>query len=197
MEKSMPPRCLVLPNKGGQAAKEIFTKTHEKMVQAGSKWLTTTSTACSVVNTIIATVVFTSCTTYPGSSDEKDINSIGKPNLLGNDEFNNFMNASLVSLCFSVISLVMFLAILTSRHQENDFATNLPRKLLFGLTSLFISISAMLTSFCSGHLFARKDELKNATVLLYAVTFLPTSLFAAAQFPLYIDLVRATYWHSF
>ncbi|KAK9945235.1 hypothetical protein M0R45_010760 [Rubus argutus] len=74
-----------------------------------------------------------------------------------------------------------------------DFGKSLPRKLLVGLTSLFLSIAAMLASFCAGHFFVLKDTLKNAALPVYAITCLPVTFFAVAQFPLYIDLVWASF----
>lgn len=78
------------------------------------------------------------------------------------------------------------------RYQEKDFGKDLPRKLLVGLTSLFVSIAAMLVSFCAGHFFVLKDKLKYAAFPVYAATCLPVTFFAVAQFPLYFDLVWAT-----
>ncbi|KAK7303003.1 hypothetical protein RJT34_13902 [Clitoria ternatea] len=89
-------------------------------------------------------------------------------------------------------AVVVFLSILTSRFQERDFGKNLPRKLIIGLTSLFMSITAMMVSFCAGHFFVLKDKLRTVAYPVYAVTCLPVTLFALAQFPLYIDLIWAT-----
>ena len=104
---------------------------------------------------------------------------------------------SLIVLSFSVTSLVMFLAILTSRFTEKDFGEILPWKLLLGLTSLFLAIASMLVSFCAGHFFVLKDTVKVVAFPVYAFTCIPVSFFAAAQFPLYIDLVRVTFGNPF
>ncbi|KAK1558575.1 hypothetical protein Q3G72_004079 [Acer saccharum] len=97
--------------------------------------------------------------------------------------------------CSVVAALIATVAFATSstvpgriRYQERDFGSNLPRKLLVGLTSLFVSIASMLVSFCSGHFFVLKEQLKFAAVPVYAVTCLPITFFAIAQFPLYFDL---------
>jgi hypothetical protein len=175
-------------NKKNQTAKEIFTNSHTDMVKDGGQWLNNTSQSCSVVAALVAAVAFATASTVPGGTKEKN----GKPNLENHPVFDVFAIASLVALCLSVTSMVMFLAILTSRYQEMDFGKSLPRKLLVGLTSLFLSIAAMLTSFCAGHSFVLKDTLKNAAFPVHAITCLPVTFFAIAQFPLYIDLVRAT-----
>ncbi|KAF5454992.1 hypothetical protein F2P56_024612 [Juglans regia] len=176
-----------LYNKEGKTPSDLFTETHKDLVKNGSKWLTSTSQSCSVVAALIATVAFTASTTVPGGFD-----STGIPALENKPGFDLFAVSSLVALCFSITALVMFLAILTSRYQERDFGRNLPRKLLLGLTSLFVSIAAMLISFCGGHFYVLQDQLKFAAIPVYAVTCLPVTFFAMAQFPLYIDLLRAT-----
>lgn len=189
----MPPHFFLRANKVGETPEEIFTKSHKELVKEGGEWLTNTSTSCSVVATLIATIAFGSSTTFPGGTDSRS----GKPTLENQPSFELFAVSSLIALCFSVTSLIMFLAILTSRHQEKDFSRDLPRKLLLGLTSLFISIASMITSFCAGHFVVLEDKLKFLAFPVYAVTFLPVCLFAAAQFPLYLDLIRATFRSPF
>lgn len=189
----MPPRLYLRTNKDGETPREMFSHTHKGLVKAGGEWLTSTATSCSVVATLIATVAFASSTTAPGGTDNKT----NKPMLGGTPTFEMFAISSLIALCFSVTSLIMFLAILTSRHQEKDFGKELPRKILLGLTSLFLSIAAMLVTFCAGHFLVFEDNIKYAAFPVYAVTLLPLCLFAAAQFPLYFDLVLATFWSPF
>jgi nicotinamide riboside transporter PnuC len=68
---------------------------------------------------------------------------------------------------------------------------DLPRKLLLGLTSLFASIASIIISFCTGHIFVLKYQLRSVAYPLYAATCLPVTFFALAQLPLYFDLMRA------
>ena len=154
----------------GNTSKEIFTETHKDLVKDGSEWLRSTSESCSVVAALIATVAFASATTVPGGVKQES----GTPTLENQPAFDVFAISSLVALCFSVTALVMFLSILTSRYQEKDFGRDLPRKLLLGLTSLFVSIASMLIAFCAGHFFVLKDKLKYAAFPVYAVTCLLT-----------------------
>ena len=174
-------------NNKGETSREIFTETHKDLVKDGGEWLTSTSESCSVVAALIATVAFASATTVPGGVKQ----DFGTPTLENQPAFDVFAISSLVALCFSVTALVLFLSILTSRYQEMDFGGDLPRKLLLGLTSLFVSIASMLIAFCAGHFFVLKDELKYAAFPVYAVTCLPITFFAVAQFPLYFDLMWA------
>ena len=189
VKKSMPQNFFVRYNDKGMTAKIIFTETHADLVKAGGKWLTNTSQSCSLVAALIATVAFATSTTVPGGNNENS----GRPILERRPAFEVFALSSLVALCFSVTSVVMFLAILTSRYQERDFGKDLPRKLLVGLTSLFVSIASMLVSFCAGHFLALQEKFKYAAFPVYAVACLPVTFFALAQFPLYFDLLWANF----
>ncbi|XP_077224774.1 uncharacterized protein LOC143858065 isoform X3 [Tasmannia lanceolata] len=176
-------------NKDNKTPMEIFTETHEELVKEASQWLINTSNSCSVVAALIATVAFATAATVPGGVKQDS----GIPVLEGKPAFNVFIICSLVALCFSVTSLTMFLSILTSRHQVKDFQQDLPLKLIIGLTGLFISVTAMLISFCGGHFFMLKEEVKYAAFPIYVVACVPIVFFAAVQWPLYLDLVKATF----
>ncbi|KAL2341037.1 hypothetical protein Fmac_008977 [Flemingia macrophylla] len=189
VKESMPHHFLRRYNNENKRPRDIFSETHKDLLKNGGDWLKKTSESCSLVAALIATVAFSTSTTVPG--DFKD--DTGAPTLEGKPEFKAFAISSLVALCCSVTSLVMFLSILTSRYQERDFGKNLPRKLILGLTSLFMSITSMMVCFCTGHFFVLKDKLKSVAFPVYAVTCLPVTLFALAQFPLYIDLIWATF----
>ncbi|XP_059436131.1 uncharacterized protein LOC132169058 [Corylus avellana] len=189
VKESMPPHFFPRYNRQRQTPKDLFTETHRDLVEKGGDWLSKTSESCSVVAALIATVAFATSSAVPGGVNQDS----GTPTLENQPAFNIFAIASLVALCFSVTAVVMFLAILTSRYQERDFGRDLPTKLLVGLTSLFVSIASMLISFCAGHFFVLKDKLKYAAFPVYAVTCLPVTFFAMVQFPLYFDLIWATF----
>ncbi|GMN74829.1 hypothetical protein TIFTF001_053240 [Ficus carica] len=55
----------------------------------------------------------------------------------------------------------------------------------------------MLVTFCASHFLVFEDKFKYAAFPVYAVTLFPLCLFAAAQFPLYLDLLIATFWSPF
>ncbi|KAJ6392037.1 hypothetical protein OIU77_025905 [Salix suchowensis] len=175
-------------NHRSETPKEMFSKSHQDLVKSGGEWLTSTSQSCSVVAALIATVAFATSSTVPGGNEEKT----GTPILENQIAFKVFAITSLIALCFSITSVIMFLAILTSRYEAKDFGNDLPIKVLLGLTSLFVSIAAILVCFCAGHFFVLSDELKFAAFPLYGVACLPVSFFAIAQLPLYIDLIKAT-----
>lgn len=174
-------------NKDDKTGGEIFKQKHKDLVKESSEWLKETSNSCSVVAALIAGVSFATSSSVPGGTDK------GKPELEGQPAFDAFAIASLIGLCFSVTALIMFLAILTSRKQAQDFRKSLPLKLLFGLSSLFVSIASMLVSFCAAHFFVLKDKYKNILFPVYIATCLPVTFYAVVQFPLYADLLKAIF----
>ncbi|KAK3187865.1 hypothetical protein Dsin_027426 [Dipteronia sinensis] len=189
VKKSMPPHFFVRCNDKGETPKEIFINTHKELIKEGREWLTKTSESCSVIAALIATVAYATSATIPGGVSQVN----GQPVFEDKIQFKIFAISSLIALCFSVTALVFFLAILTSRYEEYDFAMDLPKKLLLGLTSLFTSIASILISFCSGHFFILKDKLRTAAYPIYAVTCLPMTFFAVVQLPLYFDLIWAIF----
>nr|XP_048323164.1 uncharacterized protein LOC112492817 [Ziziphus jujuba var. spinosa] len=193
VKDSMPKGIFVRRNLKGKTPDEVFTETHQTLIKESSKWLIKTSESCSVVAALIAGVAFATSASVPGGNNEET----GKPYFATNPAFQMFAMTSLIALCFSVTSLVMFMTIITSRFQENDFARDLPCKLLMGLTSLFVAIGCMLVSFCAGHFLVLENNLKFASFPVYAMTCLPVSIFAAAQFPLYVDLLQSTIKNPF
>ena len=107
--------------------------------------------------------------------------------------FNFFAIALLFVLCSSFISLLIFFTLLTSQYQYKDFGKNLPWNLLFGLTSLFISLAAMLLCFSCGHFLMHDNSLKCATIPIYGLTCSAVTYFALQQLPSYVVLVKATF----
>lgn len=111
-------------NKESKTPRDIFSESHEDLAKEGSAWLTSTSQSCSVVAALIATVAFATSATVPGGV--KSDNS-GTPTLQNQPAFSIFAISSLVALCFSVTSVVMFLAILTSRQAPPTLTTKFER----------------------------------------------------------------------
>ncbi|KAL5077321.1 hypothetical protein RYX36_016305 [Vicia faba] len=183
----VPEHFTVRTNKKDKTARELFKKSYSTLVQDGSAWLKDTSESCSVVAALVAGVSFATSSTVPGGNQS----DTGEPTLEGRPAFDAFAMSSVIGLCFSVTALIMFLSILTSRKEAKDFRIDLPRKLLMGLSSLFLSIVAMFVAFCSGHFFLIDHKFKHIVFLIYTVTCFPVTLYAVAQLPLYIDLLKA------
>ncbi|XP_050266340.1 uncharacterized protein LOC126710001 [Quercus robur] len=188
VKNNMPEHFRYQLNQDKMTPDEIFNGTHVELVKQGSEWLNKTSESCSVVAALIVTVAFAASTTIPGNIDEK----IGKPNLEDRSGLSIFAYSSLIALFFSTTALFLFLSILTERYKQKDFHFKLPTRLLFGLSTLFISIVSMLVSFSAGHSFMLENKLKDKTFNVYAgLTCLPIICFFLHQLPLYIDYAMA------
>ncbi|KAK4391873.1 hypothetical protein Sango_1965100 [Sesamum angolense] len=167
----------------------VFTEEHKILKEEGEKWMKDTSNSCTIAAALIATVMFAAAITVPGGND----NSNGFPIFSGSSAFIIFAISDAVSLFTSATSLLMFLAIQTSRYAEEDFLYVLPKRLIIGLGTLFLSISSMMVAFSATVylVFARKE----AWVLIPvgALACLPVTSFVLLQFPLFLDLVYSTY----
>ena len=188
VKNMMPQHFCYQVNKEGKTPEDVFHETHRDLVKDGGEWLKSISNSCSVVATLIAAVVFPASTTVPGGINDNS----GMPVLVKHPAFSVFAISSLVALCASVISLFLFLTILTSQYQPKDFHSYVPRKLLLGLTLLFVSIGAMLISFCAGQFFLLKSKLQDKAFPVYTVICLPIILLSIGQLPLYFQLLRVT-----
>ncbi|KAJ8647545.1 hypothetical protein MRB53_000568 [Persea americana] len=162
---------------------EIFTETHKELAQERAKWLSNASQACSVVATLITTVAFATIASVPGG-----VHDHGDPVFQGKLAFNVFSASSFIALCFSSISVVMFLSILTSPYQDLDYSNHLPRKLIYGLASLFISIAAMFLSFFTGDLFVLDSKIKYVAYPIFILTL----GVALPGFPVCYEFVKET-----
>ena len=189
VKNSVPQHLISSRNDANKTPKDVFRESHKDLVEKGGQWLSSTSNSCSVVATLITTVAFASTASVPGGTKENS----SRPNLEEQPGFLVFAVSSLIGLCFSVTSVIAFLVILTSRYHQKDFRRDLPTKLLLGLTSLFISLGAMLVCFCAAHYFLLKDKLKLGAFPLYAPACVPVIFFALMQFPFYFDLIRGTF----
>lgn len=194
-------------NNDGKTAQTLFDESHKQLVGDAGQWLTTSATACSVVSGLVATVAFATSTSFPGGTDG------GKPVLEGKTFFNVFVVASFFGLCFAVISVLSFLAILTSRLLQEDFENYLPTNLMVGLVSLFLSVVFMMVCFCSGHFFMLKSLCNSSYFIrrlvhimspfgFYALISFPVlAMFIGPHFSLFIDLLIMTFggkpWRSF
>ncbi|KAF5197028.1 Ankyrin repeat family protein [Thalictrum thalictroides] len=95
---------------------------YKDMVKDGERFMKETSQACMVVATLIATIVFAAVFTVPAGGNKSET---GVPVYLSSALFMVFIVADGISFFSSCTSILMFLAILTSRHAEQD---SLPRK---------------------------------------------------------------------
>ncbi|KAI3951030.1 hypothetical protein MKW92_006914 [Papaver armeniacum] len=173
---------------------QVFRNEHKALVKEGEAWMKETSQACMVVSTLIATVMFAAAFTVPGGNNQ----DTGLPIFLKTNPlpFYVFIISDAIALFASCTSILMFLAILTARYAEQDFLKSLPRKLILGLASLFISIAAMMTTFGATLVIILHGNVTWAYVPVTMLASVPVLLFGFLQFPLFVDIILSTYGPS-
>ncbi|KAI3921428.1 hypothetical protein MKW98_013362 [Papaver atlanticum] len=182
-------------NKKGDIAEHVFTEEHKDLVEKGEKWLKDTSGSCMVVAALVATVAFAAAFTVPGGNiSDSGSSKNGTPVFLGSPSFVIFASADALSLFSSITSVIMFLAIYTSRFAEQDFLVSLPRKMIIGLATLFISMATILIAFVASMSIVLGDRFPWAPIPIALFSCIPPISFAFLQLPLFFEMVRGTFW---
>ncbi|XP_076943124.1 uncharacterized protein LOC143613249 [Bidens hawaiensis] len=185
VEKMMPPYMREARNHDGQTPYELFSKENEDLLSRGLKWMKD----CMVVATLIVTIAFAVAFTVPGGYNQE----FGIPVFIHDRTFLVFVIADAISLFSSSTSLLVFLSILTSPHDQRDFMYSLPRKLMIGVLTLFISVAAMMVTFSVSFFVLYDNRLKWVPVLIALFASIPVIVFAVMQFPLMVDMFRSMY----
>nr|TKS07558.1 hypothetical protein D5086_0000111960 [Populus alba] len=188
VEKVIPSHYVTLRNDEGKTADELFKESHLDQLKNAQTWIKETTQSCSTVAALVATVVFAAAYTVPGGSDKN-----GTPNFINSPYFLVFTVSDVLSLASSLTSLVVFLSLLTSPFELQEFHISLPRKLLFGFTFLFFAVITTMLSFGATILILIQSEKKLTTLLLSIAAFLPVLVFAIMQFRLYVSFMGSTY----
>eukprot|EP00258_Populus_trichocarpa_P021367 XP_024437386.1 uncharacterized protein LOC7485405 isoform X1 [Populus trichocarpa] len=188
VQKVIPSHYVTLRNEECKTAKELFEESHKDQLTNAQKWIKETTQSCSTVAALVATVVFAAAYTVPGGSDKN-----GTPNFIDSPYFLVFTVSDVLSLASSLTSLVVFLSLLTSPFELQEFHFSLPRKLLVGFTFLFFAVITTMLSFGATILILIQSERKLTTLLLSIAAFLPVLVFAIMQFRLYVSFMGSTY----
>ncbi|WCJ33203.1 hypothetical protein M5689_014579 [Euphorbia peplus] len=180
VKDDVPPEFVSLQNMNGLTADDVFMSTHGKLIKHGSELLSKTSESCSVVAALIATVAFATSAVDAPSSDSNI------PLFLGVPFFDFYCLFGLLALCFSLVSLLYFLALRVSSFRVIDFGENLPMKLFLGLMFLLLSMVCILASFCFRHYsLLENDTMKLIVIPIYILTSIRVLTLAAYQLPFY------------
>ncbi|KVH87478.1 hypothetical protein Ccrd_025264 [Cynara cardunculus var. scolymus] len=171
----------------------VFTREHEKLVKEGEKWMKSTAESCSITAALITTIVFAAAITVPGGSNQET----GIPMFKGTIPFTIFAVSDAISLFASTTALLVFLSILTARFSEQDFLVSLPRRLIIGLCTLFLSTTMMMIAFSATLFLVFVDQRNWMLAPIGGLTCLPIAVFVTLQFPLVVDLFRSTYFPIF
>lgn len=189
VEKTVHPLSKQMRDKNGRTPRMLFTEEHRALVKEGEDWMKSTASSCMLVATLITTVMFAAIFTVPGGTD----NNSGVPILLKSNAFTTFAIADAFALFSSVTSILMFLSILTSRYAEEDFFESLPKRLIIGLTTLFLSIASMLIAFSATFFMIFGCKLVWILVPIALASCIPITLFAFLHFPLLNDMLCSSY----
>nr|GEW61032.1 ankyrin repeat family protein [Tanacetum cinerariifolium] len=125
-------------NKNKETPWMVFKKEHKELRKDAEEWMK--KTADSYTITII---VFAAAITVPGGTDDMT----GKPIYEMKPSFIIFSVADAISLFTATTSLLSFLYIHSARYKDGDFLYNLPKKLIYGLVMLSVSVISMMIAF--------------------------------------------------
>ncbi|XP_031115590.1 ankyrin repeat-containing protein ITN1-like isoform X4 [Ipomoea triloba] len=189
VKKIVPPDYSSYLNKDGKTPSMVFTEEHKELKEAGEKWMKDTANSCTIAAALIVTVVFAAAITVPGGNSGEN----GLPIFSNHNAFTIFAFSNAASLFTSTTSLLVFLSILTSRFAEQDFLYALPKRLIIGLLTLFLSIIFMMIAFSSTVYLVFGNNRRGVLIMVAGFACLPVTSFVLLQFPLLVALVSSTY----
>ncbi|OMO67190.1 hypothetical protein CCACVL1_20718 [Corchorus capsularis] len=188
VEKFLYPAYREIANSEGKTPSMVFTEAHKNLVIEGEKWMKDTANSCTVVAALIATVVFAAAITVPGGNGDN-----GYPIFTVDKTFIIFAVSDALSLFSSTAAILMFLSILTARYAEEDFLYALPKRLIMGLLTLFISITSMMIAFSSTLYLVFGEDKTWILISVAGSACLLVALFVYLQFPLLLVMINSTY----
>ncbi|XP_019155839.1 PREDICTED: ankyrin repeat-containing protein At5g02620-like [Ipomoea nil] len=187
VKRVVPPTYCKMINASGRTPEELFLKEHKELIKEGEQWMRDTANSCMIVATLIATMVFAAAFTVPGGYDQVT----GIPILIKPATFTLFAISDAVAMFCSIMAIIMFLAILTSRYRKHDFRVALPAKLLIGLTALFVSIVGMLVAFAAAFFLVYKREWEPK--LVASLAGVPFASFLYLNWQLWFDSISSIF----
>ncbi|KAJ9672634.1 hypothetical protein PVL29_026027 [Vitis rotundifolia] len=189
IEKYAPRAFSESENNKEKKPKMVFIKKHKKLIKEGEEWMKGTTQSYTLAAGLIATVVFAAAITIPGGNHD----DTGIPNFSKEIAFKVFAVSDALSLFLSIASVLICLSILTARYAEDDFLFALPRRLIFGLVTLFLSITFMMIAYSSAIYLLFGEKKAWILITLAAFACLPVTLYGLLQFPLLKELIYSTY----
>ncbi|XP_058006788.1 uncharacterized protein LOC110641288 [Hevea brasiliensis] len=188
VESVVDPTFKLAVNNYGEKPSQLFTNSHKQLMEEAEKWRKEIANSCTVLGAFIITIMFSVAFTVPGGN----IQDSGYPIFLREKAFKLFITADAVSLFAASTSVLTFLGIMTSRYAEEDFLELLPKKLIIGLSTLFLSIAAMMIAFCATLIIMLDGDL-GLIIPIVLMASVPVAVFIFLQFPLLVDIFTSTY----
>ncbi|KAL5773214.1 hypothetical protein ACOSQ2_013138 [Xanthoceras sorbifolium] len=162
--KIVPSYYTMLTDDSKKTAYEIFKEEHRAQHKDSQKWIKETSQSCSTVAVLVTTVVFAAAFTVLGGTNDAN----GK-------KYRIFPT---VSLSCSLTSVVMFLSVITSPFELEDFQVSLPRRLTLGFALLFMFVATTMLAFTS------------TIFLIIRLASVDVSVLAPTHFPLFVSFIN-------
>uniref|UniRef100_A0A7N2L5W8 PGG domain-containing protein n=2 Tax=Quercus lobata TaxID=97700 RepID=A0A7N2L5W8_QUELO len=179
VEKVVSPEYREMKNNEGDTPYVLFAKNHEELRRDGEKLLTNTAKSSMLVATLIGSIMF------PGQvADGLNKN----PHI-----YLAFSVSTAISLFGSSMSLIMFVSILTSRYSYEDFLVSLPARLMIGITSLYISIFAMMVAFSTSFWLKNYNHWDAIFVVIGLCACVPI-FDVLLKYHLVFDMVQSTFF---
>ncbi|KAM0036637.1 putative ankyrin repeat-containing domain, PGG domain, ankyrin repeat-containing domain superfamily [Helianthus debilis subsp. tardiflorus] len=189
IEQMIPPQYREQKNKDQETPQDVFTKKHAYLVTKGEEWMKDTASHCLVAATLIATIAFAAAFTLPGGYNQ----NIGIPFFRKEPPLIIFVISDAISLISSSTSVLIFLSILTSRYAERDFLESLPKKLVNGLGTLFLSIVTMMVAFSASFFLLYNKKLEWVPITITVLAGIPVILYVLLQYHLFKDVFKSAY----
>ncbi|XP_019053211.1 PREDICTED: uncharacterized protein LOC104596680 isoform X2 [Nelumbo nucifera] len=142
VEKFVSPSYTNQTNLEGETARALFNKEHRQLIVEGEKWTKEMASSCSFIAALIITVSFAAAFTVPGGNKD----NVGIPVFLSDHTFMLFVVSDTVAFFGATASLLSFLRFFTLNSTE-DALMLLPDTMISRLTTLFISVFAMMLAF--------------------------------------------------
>ncbi|GKV25910.1 hypothetical protein SLEP1_g35286 [Rubroshorea leprosula] len=175
-------------NRNGETAYQVLAKEHKALLKEAKDWMKNLAKSYIIVGALIITIMFAAAFTLPGGNDEDK----GFPIFKNKAAFLLYIISDAISLFAAAASVIIFLGFLTSRYSMEDFHKSIPKKLMAGLSILFVSLAAMMIAFCSA-IFLMLENQWWIIIPSMLLASIPVSLFAWLQFPLLVEIYVLTY----
>lgn len=189
----MSPRSKEKLNRDGKSPEMVFIEEHRDLKDKAEKWMKDTANSCTIIAALIGTIMFAAAITVPGGNNQ----DAGFPIFTGNTFFTLFAVSDGISFVTSVTALLMFMEIMMSRYEIEDFRRQLPVRLFIGLGSLLISIMFMMLTFSFTMYLVFGQQHHWVLISIATVTCYIVVLFAYLQGSLILELISSTYRHDF
>lgn len=189
MEKLAKPGDKDVRNTDGMTPAEVFADSHQDLLKEGEQWMKDTATSCATIATLIAIMAFAAAVIILGRNN----NDNGHPLLSKQKGFIVLGIFDTLALFSSMTSVLMFLLILISRYASDDFLYALPKRLIIGLATLFVSILSMMVAFGAILYILFGDDKGWILIPVVAMATLPMTLFGTLHFPLLVQMIQSTY----